>query len=180
MHRTSRINHRLAFALFLAPDTGGGTGGGGKTLEQQLTSARDDLAAAQSLAAAVPARTAERDAAQANAANLQAQFDALTATATKANTDLATANTTVGTLTAERDGLKTTGATKDSRIKNLESLCGVKGINPDAAPPALAEQAGEKHAYDQWASATGAEKSRLWSAHRDEIRAEGERRSKRP
>ncbi len=117
------------------------------TLEEQLTSAREDLATAQSSLDAV---TRERDTAKSDVTrltserdNLQTQFDALTTEANRVKGDLTTAQSTIVTLTSERDNHKTASETKDKRIANLESLCGVKGVNPQAAPPAVDNPTGE-------------------------------------
>jgi chromosome segregation ATPase len=143
MNFAQRLALRSAFMCMLETPKEGGGGGGKGTLEEQLTQAQTDLATAngsvQSLTTARDTAITERDTARNNATNLQTQFDALTGEATKLRTDLATEQGKVTALTTERDTLKTAGATKDARIKNLEALCNVKGLNPDAAPPAVEE-----------------------------------------
>lgn len=117
------------------------------TLEEQLTSARSELATAQS---SLDAATKDRDTAKSEVTRLtserdalQTQFDALTTEATKAKTDLVTMTSERDTHQAASEAKDKTITAKDSRIKNLESLCGIKGLNPDAAPPALDEPKAE-------------------------------------
>jgi prefoldin subunit 5 len=63
----------------------------------------------------------------------------------------------------------------------LESLCGVRGIRRDSAIPALGgdpDSSQGEHVYDRWKASTGSKKTRLWRAHKAEIRGEGMRRRK--
>lgn len=155
--------HRTRFAprlFFNAPkDAGGGTHQTpppqSLTLEQQLTKARDDLSATQGQ---VTALTTERDQFRSQVGSLtterdtlQNQFTALTTEATKAKSDLTAAQGQVTSLTTERDGLKSQLATGQTNISRLESLCGVKGVDPKNVPPALPEDSrGEKLTMKQW------------------------------
>lgn len=143
MNRTQRLNHRLAFLCMLAPDNGGGTGGSGKTIEEKLTQAQADLGVeqgkVQSLTKERGDAIKERDDAKKEAGDLQKQFDAMEKAANDARAELATANDKVTSLTKERDDANGKIVTKDARIKNLEALCKVKGLNPDQAPQAVDE-----------------------------------------
>lgn len=169
--------HRSRFAPRIFRNTPKDSGGGGTptppptslTLEQQLTKARDDLAGAQGqvtslttdrdqLASQVTALTTERD-------QIKGQFDSLTITANDTKTKLTATEGQVTSLTTERDGLKTQLSTAGSNISRLESLCGVKGIDPAAVPPTLPEDSkGERLTMKQWedrrnAAAPGAARS---------------------
>lgn len=170
--------HRTRFAprIFRNADKGGGTSGGNPTpqpasltLEQQLTKARDDLAASQGqvtsltsardqLQSQVTALTTERD-------QIKGQFDSLTTTANDTKTKLTAAENQVTSLTTERDGFKSKLDTAQSNIARLESLCGVKGVDPNAVPPNLPEDSkGERLTMKQWedrrnAAAPGAARS---------------------
>lgn len=140
---------KSAAKFFLAPENGGGSGGG-VTLEEQLSQARADLATAQG---SVTALTTERDTARsqitsltAERDNLQAQFDSLTTTANDLRAQ-------VTSLTGERDTARTELATAKgdltlatANVTRLEKLCGVKGINPSAAAPAIEQPANDRQA----------------------------------
>lgn len=160
--------------LFLAADKGGGSGSTVATIEEQLSSAKADLIKVNTQ---VDSLTKERDDANKKAGDLQAQFDSATKSATDAQAELKTvkgeletAKTTINNLTSERDD-------QSKNIVRLETLCGVKGVDPKSAvPPQSSDQAGGDHVYDQWQKATGAMKTRLFREHKAEIRAEGDRR----
>jgi len=69
-------------------------------------------------------------------------------------------------------------------IARLEGLAGVRGITRSDAVPVVAEpESAGGHVFDQWqeakASGDWIRKSQLWSKHRDEIRAESQRRAPR-
>ena len=109
------------------------------TIEQQLEEARtslSELQTAQATAAAdleaaradVTSLTTERD-------NLQSQFDALTTEATTLRADLEAARGSISTLTRERDTANNELTAARSNVTRLETLCGVKGVNPKAAVP---------------------------------------------
>lgn len=172
----------IASCLLMAPDNGAPAGGGGTpspatppplpkgTLEEQLSQANSDLA---TLRGTVGTLTTERD-------DLRSQFDSLTSTSqnlTKerdaAQSELVTAREKINSLTGERDRAVV-------NVGRLETLCDLKGIDKGAAVPTSDAPAagGEAHVYDQWANATGAEKSVLYHKHKSEIRAEGDRRAK--
>lgn len=166
--------------LFLAPDAS--TGGGGivtLTLEQQLTALRSE---SEGLRGQITALTAERDAARSEVASLTGQFNAATQTATTATADLATARANFATVTGERDTARTALASASANITRLETLCGVKGVNPSAAVPAIESAEGHGsgaaagHIFDQWMAAEGPEKRQLYAKHKTEIRAEAARR----
>lgn len=118
------------------------TGGGnpappGDTIEGRLAKATSDLADVRTQLAtaqsSLSALTTERENAVAARDALQGQFDALHTTAketkdllTKATADLLETN---ASLTTARASI----VTKDSQIGNLESLCDIKGIDPEKA-----------------------------------------------
>lgn len=128
--------------MFLAPDTGGASGGAAKpSLEKQLATAQSDLAAAQ---ASVSSLTSERDktlgdlqSITAERDSLRSQFDALTAESTKLRSDLTTAQATISTLTVERDTARQQHTVSEGNVSRLEALCNIKGIDSkQAVPPA--------------------------------------------
>jgi chromosome segregation ATPase len=171
-----------AASFFLAPDQGGGTGGNGQTLEQQLSQLRTDLTTAQS---SIQSLTRERDQAVSDLTTrtterdqLQSQFDELTTTANDLRTQLTTVTGERDTARSELSTARNNLTLASANVTRLEKLCGVKGIDQKTAVPSVDQSSAGGHVYDQWNNASGAEKSRLWSAHRDEIRAEGERRAK--
>lgn len=126
-----------------AADTGGGSGGGEapdapQTLEEQLTSLRSELGTVRGDLAArdasISTLTQERDAAQSEVTRLTEQFNLATQAATEAQNkvtaltaDVTARDTTINSLTSERDTART-------NITRLETLCGVKGIDPKSAP----------------------------------------------
>jgi hypothetical protein len=146
------------------------------TIEEQLATARGELAAA---AANAFRAEAERDAARAEADSLRAQFDQATAAATDAQGQVAALTTQLSEATGKAAQLGDQAAKLGENCARLETLCGVKGIDPKAAVvPGDEGDAGEGgHVFDRWSAASGAEKTLLWRAHKDEIRAEGMRRA---
>jgi hypothetical protein len=143
---------RFAPRIFRTADKGGSASGGGPapspTIEQQLTQSRDDLAAAQST---LNALTSERDTLASQVASLtterdqiKSQFETLTVTATETKTKLSAAESAVASLTTERDGFKSKLDTATSHVTRLESLCGVKGVDPAHVPPALPPESAVK------------------------------------
>jgi outer membrane murein-binding lipoprotein Lpp len=178
MNRRYSILTGCISMLFLSPEGGAGGGGGTAkpTIEAQLATANSQMASL----------TTERDtartdllAAQNEVTRLTNQFNAATTKATTAQNEVTRLTGVVSTVTTERDTARTGLVTADANVVRLESLCGVKGINKDAAVPAVPEAAGGAgggHVYDQWKSAKGTAKARLWNKHHDDIRAEGLRR----
>ncbi|MEQ1862734.1 MAG: hypothetical protein ABMA13_22670, partial [Chthoniobacteraceae bacterium] len=134
------LRTRFAHALiFRAPDNGGGSGGGTQnppanlTLEQQLSKARDDLAASNKEAerlkpfeSQVATLTGERD-------NLQNQFNELTKTASETKAKLATAESALATANTTIGELESAATKSTDNTKRLEALCQVKGIDTNAA-----------------------------------------------
>lgn len=117
------------------------------TLEEQLTQARADLAAAQGQVSSI---TAERDTATSRVTavtaerdTLQGQFDSLTTSANELRTQLSTAQGQVTSLTVERDGLNAQLTSANTNVSRLEKLCGVKGVDPKSSVPAIDEPAAE-------------------------------------
>ncbi len=169
-----------ALCFLSKSDDAGGGGAPAKpkaTLEEQLTSARSERDTANGLVASL---TTERDTARSERDNLQTQFNVATAAATTANTERDTARGQVTGLTTERDTARNERDTARSNVSRLETLCGVKGVDHRAVPPALAENGdggAGTHVFDQWSNATGAAKTTLWRANHAAIRAEGERRA---
>ena len=145
---------RRSTFLLEAPKEGGGSPAP-KTLslEEQLTAARADLTAAQSSLSAI---TSERDTARTDLASitserdsLRSQFDSLTTSAHQLRLDLTSAQSSATTLTGERDTARTDLATSQGNVTRLESLCGVKGIDPKSAvPPASPAPAASSSAAD--------------------------------
>ena len=142
---------RYAFLRFNAPKDNGGGGGGSDTpkpqsltLEQQLSKARDDLAAKDTQ---IGTLTSERDQARTDLAtrtserdNLQTQFDSLTTTATETKTKLTTAESTVTDLTNKNAKLTTDLAASAKNVTRLEKLCDLKGISHQEAPADQGDQ----------------------------------------
>lgn len=147
MNAHRRFLRTVCFPIFLnKPDDSAGGGGGQadapKTLPEAtaaLTKVRGELATAlqekESAESAKLAAEKERDQAKSNTAAVQGQFEAATKSANEAKAELGTAKEQITALTKERDEAKSAGATKDQRIKNLEALCGVQGVDPNAAVP---------------------------------------------
>lgn len=184
MNPYSRLFSRHIGFLMLARD-GGESGGGGKpgTIEEQLSEVRSELATAQSSVSSLTTErdTAlrERDEARNTASSLQEQFDAATQTATTAQSELARLTSELGAVTTARDTAVTAGATKDGRIKNLEALCRIKGLDTNAAPPVIEEPKAELTAA-QWqekydAAKTPADKAEVIS----QMEAAAARKSKK-
>lgn len=172
--------------FFFAAEKGGGTGGGAETPKEPTTlaEAKAEIARAREEAkGANEARTAaekERDDVKAENTRLTEQFNAATTTTTKAQADLKAANEQVTALTTEKADLNTKLTTANENVTRLEKLCGLNGVDPAAAVPAQPLNAGGANAgvYDQWAKATGAEKTTLYRANKEAIRAEHARRAK--
>lgn len=161
--------------MLFAADKGAGTGGSGNPLsiEEQLTAARSETTTLQGSLSAI---TTERDSLLSERDSLRGQFDSATLAATTAQSELATVH---GELEAARVNVTSLTAARDTAAQNvarMETLCGVRGIAKDAAVPTVPDAPASTHVYDQWHKATGADKTRLWRAHRSDIRAEGERR----
>lgn len=149
------------------------------SIEEQLTAA---LSNAGTLQASIDSLTAELGTVKGERDSLTGQFESLTTEATQLRSDLDAARASITSLTTERDAATTDLAAASANVSRLEALCGVKGINSSAAAPAVPEVPGasSEHVFDQWQKAHGAEKTRLWRAHRSDIRAEGERRMANP
>jgi len=148
--------HRFLFScsvmLLLNAEKGGGSGGGTatkpKTLAEATTAldkANADLATAN---ASITTITEERDQARADVGRLQGQFDAATAAANEANqqrdqarAELQTAQTAIQGLTTERDTARADLGKANTSISRLEKLCGIKGIDPNAAAPNIGDEA---------------------------------------
>lgn len=177
MNYASRLHQRLGFAamIFHAPETDGKTGSSKPaTLEDKLAAAekaRDEHKASLDLV------TKERDDLKSERDNIQNQFNALTTAANKSKDDLKISQDAVTSLTKERDDLKEKSTKDATNITRLESLCGVKGVDHNSAVPTVPASGAPGHVYDQWVAANGAEKTRLFRAHRLEIRAEAQRRA---
>ncbi len=171
------------FMLMFSPEPAGGGGGDPKpkgTVEQQLAAA---LSANTTLEGQVTSLTTERDTLKSEVGTIKGQFEAVTKTANEQKEKITGLETQVTTLTGQltQANEKATKATEN--VTRLETLCGVKGISTSAAVPAIEtpENGGPAgHVYDQWANAAGSEKTRLWRAHKKEIRAEGMRRVNNP
>ena len=176
-------NHRFAgLPFFLAQDKGGGNGGGETpkgTLEQQLAQAQSDLTAAQG---SITALTKERDDAKSEVTKITGQFTEATQTATNLQTKVAGLETQVTNLTGQLTQSNEKLTKAEGNVVRLESLCRIKGVNPGAAVATVPDTntPGNEHVYDKWVNATGNEKTRLYRAHKKEIRAEGMRRAADP
>lgn len=134
----------LAHARRLTAEAGGKSGGDTtpkQTLEEQLTSARSEL---DTLKPQVTSLTAARDkavsdltAAQSENTRLTAQFTEATNTAAAAVATRDKALADLSTMTADRDSHQTRASKAETNVTRLESLCGVKGIDPKQAASAI-------------------------------------------
>lgn len=162
----------LAHARRLTAEAGGKSGGETapkQTLEEQLTSARSEL---DTLKPQVTSLTAARDkavsdltAAQAENTRLEAQFTEATNTATAAIASRDKALADLATMTADRDAHQTRASKAETNVTRLETLCGVKGIDPKSAIPAIEQPNSEEKtltraAFDKLTPAAKSEFSR--------------------
>lgn len=144
MNRTQRLHQRLGFAamIFHAPPTDKGG------VSEKPLSLEDKLAAAEKTRdehkTSLDKATKERDDLKVERDTLQTQFDSLTTTAKKSADDLKASQDALTVVTGERDTEQNAHtATKGELTKakgsitRLETLCGIKGVNPNDAPPAL-------------------------------------------
>lgn len=134
--------------FFFEGDKGGGSGGGEPKAEgpKTLAEAKELLTAANGRVADAEARATkaeqERDAAQAEVEKLRGQFDSATEAAATAQRERDEARTerdaalgVVTKVTGERDQARKELATEQQNVERLEKLCGVKGVDPNAAVP---------------------------------------------
>lgn len=153
--RLSVIALALAFSPLMLnkPDEGSG-GGNPPTLESQLTSARTDLTAAQSLVATI---TSERDTARSQVLSitverdqLRSQFHALTTSANQLRIDLTAAQSQVGTLTNERDASRNSEALATANVTRLETLCNIRGVDSKQAVKVGEQPAPAQSTVTEW------------------------------
>lgn len=138
-----KIKHHSIIGLtckFFAPDKGGEAGGSKKPLsiEEQLTAAKAELTTVQGNLATI---TGERDTLRGERDSLQGQFDSATSAATSARAELVTAQGELATARKSITSLTTERDSASANVARLETLCGVKGINPSAAAPQSKEPA---------------------------------------
>lgn len=170
-------SYRSPLLLTPADDNKGG-GGGGKnlTIEEQLSSARNDLQVALDKAARFEQQLKDE---QADKGKLQSQFDAATKEATDAKTKLADVEGKLSDANVKIADLEAKNKNFASSVTRLEKLCDVKGVDRNAAVPPLDEKSGnDAHVFDQWVKADRAERVKLMDKHGPEIRAEAKRREK--
>lgn len=143
-HSSFHSSILLCAAVFLSADKdpagGSATDAEPKTLadaKAALTKAQADAKSAKDALAAVEK---ERDDAKATATDAKAaadkvagQFAELEKTAAQTAKDLATAQATIKQTALERDAAQGKLVTAEQNITRLESLCGVKGIDPKSA-----------------------------------------------
>jgi chromosome segregation ATPase len=156
----------------------------GSTLEEKFTSAKGIISDFfKQLGGAMK----ERDDAQAALKTANSEKEKLQGLYDTAVGELGTARSEVTRLTTELGTANTSIGTKDQQIRNLESHCGVLGVDPKAAiaaPKQSAETAADKKpktaAYkalrekeDKGEVARGSA-SKFYSKHKKEIEAESE------
>lgn len=158
--------------LCLAPNKGEGEGVSTPEPPKTLAEATARIA---TMAGELASANQRADSAEAERDQLQGQFDTATQAAADANAakataeaNLATANTTIQTITGERDKARTDLATANTNIGRLEKLCGVKGINGQAAVPSETSEhsASDDAVYTQWKSLSGAAKTKFYRENR--------------
>jgi hypothetical protein len=140
----------------LAPDTGGGSGGGpapatppeptGTSHEEKLSSAKTIIG---DLFKKLGTSLADLTKAQGDYKTLEGQFSSLKDTAEQEKTGHAT---TKGLLETEKGAHTATSGklvTAEKNVTRLESLCNLKGIDPNqVVPPAPAAKTGEQTRED--------------------------------